>query len=217
MSEALTITSADGLSLEAALDVPPGRAELAVVMCHPHPQMGGTMNAPLLLVLRDALVAHGWPVLRFNFRGIGASQGTPGIGLDEVADAQGALAWARRRFPGTPLALVGWSFGAAVAVRAALMDGVAAVAAIAPAVVEKPGITAGLPAPKKPLPAPVLIVAAANDKLSPPAECERWAGAAGARYEVVAGANHFFWARYERLAEVVVRFLQEASGKEAPG
>lgn len=218
MSEALTITSSDGLVLEAALDVPARRAGLTVVMCHPHPQMGGTMNAPLMLALRDALVAQGWPVLRFNFRGIGASEGTPGVGLDEVADAEGALAWARARFPGDTLALAGWSFGAAVALRAALSaGGVAAVAAIAPAVVEKPGITAGLPLPDGPLPLPVLVVAAANDKLSPPAECERWARAAGARYVVVAGANHFFWARYERLADVVVGFLRGASGGEVAG
>jgi alpha/beta superfamily hydrolase len=214
MSEELTITAVDGLALEAVLDEAGDPGALAVVLCHPHPRMGGTMKAPLLLALRDELVGRGWPVLRFNFRGVGASAGTAGTGIDEVSDALGALVWARRRFPGAAVALAGWSFGAAVALRAAaLAPEVAAVVAIAPAVTERPGITAGLPpAQELALVRPLLVVAAANDKLSPPAECERWAKAAGARYEVVAGANHFFWARYEQLATLVTGFLAGIQG-----
>ncbi|HEX2050233.1 MAG TPA: alpha/beta hydrolase, partial [Actinomycetota bacterium] len=119
---AATLRSDDGLALEAAIDEPGRPPVAAVVVCHPHPRMGGTMDAPLLLALRDALVARSWAVLRFNFRGVGASEGEASDGIAEVADARGALAEARRRWPDAPLALAGWSFGAAVAVRAEAGD-----------------------------------------------------------------------------------------------
>lgn len=209
MSEALTIRSTDGLALEAHLDAP-DRARAALVLCHPHPKMGGTMNAPLLESLVESLNARGWTVLRFNFRGIGASEGEHGLGLDEVQDAAGALAEMQSRFD-LPLAVAGWSFGAAVAVRAA-QDApyLKAVVGIAPAVTEKPGITAGLPAAEEvEIPGELLVVCGANDDLVDPKDAAAWATAAGGRYAEINGANHFFWARYEQLNSVVGDFLDE--------
>ena len=209
MSEALTVTARDGLKLEARLDEPaaPGGA---LVLCHPHPKMGGTMNAPLLDALTDDLVGRGWAVLRFNFRGIGASEGTSGTGLDEVADAIGALDAARTRND-LPLAVAGWSFGGAVALRAAVEDGsLDACCLIAPAVTEKPGTTAGLPSPDGlGLRSPVLVVCGANDEQIEPAACADWATRAGATYVEIPAANHFFWAKYDKLAAVVGDFLDE--------
>ncbi|MDQ4126015.1 MAG: alpha/beta hydrolase, partial [Actinomycetota bacterium] len=121
MTQELTLRSRDGLALEAALDAP-GSPKAVLVFCHPHPQMGGTMNAPLLTAVRDEMLARGWAVLRFNFRGIGASEGVSGTGVDEVADAGGAADYAADAFPGLPRALAGWSFGGAVAVRLAATD-----------------------------------------------------------------------------------------------
>lgn len=206
----LRLQTADGLSLEARLESPehPGGV---FVFCHPHPQMGGTMNAPLLEAVGACLLARGWAVLRFNFRGIGASEGTSSVGLEEVADAEAAVAEARSRFTDLPVAIGGWSFGAAVAGRtAAADDDLAAYVAIAPAVAEKPGITAGLPSPTEVrLAMPALVVIGANDELVDTAEARSWAEAVGAHYVELKGANHFFWAKYDALTEVVCDFLDQ--------
>lgn len=210
MTRDVTIRSRDGLTLEAALDAPEA-PRAVLVLCHPHPQMGGTMNAPLLLEVRDAMVARGWAVLRFNFRGIGSSEGVSGTGVDEVADAGGAADHAAEAYAGLPRAVAGWSFGAAVAVRLAAADGgFVGCAAIAPAVDEKPGVTAGLPPPARlDLTVPLLIVYAANDKQVSPEACSAWGNAAGADVVRVAGANHFFWAKYEQLSKIVGDWLDE--------
>ncbi|MEA2476805.1 MAG: uncharacterized protein QOC87_1004 [Actinomycetota bacterium] len=203
--------STDGLLLEAVLDAP-DEPKAVVVMCHPHPQMGGTMNAPLLLAVRDALVAEGWAVLRFNFRGIGASEGTSSTGRAEVADAAGAVRTARDRFDGFPVAIAGWSFGAAVAVRYTTEDrDLAACVAIAPAVRERPGITDGLPDPNDVnVDAPLLIVCGANDDLVEVEDCRAWAElVAGAEFIELRGANHFFWGKYDDLAATVSDFLDD--------
>lgn len=206
----LTIRSRDGLALEAAADAPP-EPKAVLVLCHPHPQMGGTMNAPLLLALRDEMVRRGWAVVRFNFRGIGASEGESSTGVAEVADAAGAADYAAERFPSLPRAVAGWSFGAAVAVRlAAAEPGFVGCVAIAPAVIERPGVTAGLPpAADLGLSTPVLVVAAENDRQVPADECSAWGEGAGAQVERVSGANHFFWAKYDRLSELVGTWLDE--------
>ena len=218
MTERLTCSSLDGLSLEAALDGPPDPAA-ALVLCHPHPRMGGTMEAPLLLAIVDELTAKGWAVLRFNFRGIGASEGESSTGEAEVADARGAIALIRDRFTDVPVAIAGWSFGGAVAVRTAAVEpDLVACVAIAPAVAPREGVTAGLPDPSGLRPdVPLLLICGANDHLVGPSDCKSWAaGVAGSEVDVVAGANHFFWGKYDALAERVARFLAgavEDSGK----
>jgi alpha/beta superfamily hydrolase len=174
-SAQLRITSRDGLELEAELDEPEA-PPAAVVVCHPHPQMGGTMDAPLLVALRDELFGRGYAVLRFNFRGIGRSQGEPSTGRAEVADAEGAVDAMRGRHGELPLALMGWSFGAAVAVRTCARDPeIAACVAIAPAVVPKPGVTDGLPDPAAiQLQQPLLVICAANDHLVDVDDAAAW-------------------------------------------
>jgi alpha/beta superfamily hydrolase len=181
-----------------------------LVFCHPHPQMGGTMNAPLLIAVTEALVGKGWAVLRFNFRGIGDSQGEPTTGPAEIADAEGAVELMRARFRDLPVAIAGWSFGAVVATRVAAADpGIAALVAIAPAVKEKPGITDGLPpADEIGLEIPALVLCAANDDLVDIEDCRSWAETAKTELHVIVGANHFFWAKYEQLAGAVAEFLE---------
>lgn len=208
----IRLTTEDNLSLEATVDAAE-RPVAVLVFCHPHPQMGGTMNAPLMKAVTEHLVAHNWAVLRFNFRGIGSSEGESSTGHEEVKDARAALDEAARRWPGLPICLGGWSFGAAVAIRTAgERDDIAAVVAIAPAVREKPGITAGLPSPEDvSLSMPVHLIAAANDDLVEPADCVSWAESGGATVTVMPGANHFFWAKYDKLADEVLAFLEDAT------
>jgi uncharacterized protein len=204
-----TLRSSDGLALEMEIDTPDD-PRAVVVLCHPHPQMGGTMNAPLLQALRDDLVLRRWAVLRFNFRGIGRSEGESTTGEAEVADAEGGIDHALGRFPGLPVALAGWSFGAAVAVRAAARrPELLGVVGIAPAVRPKPEVTAGLPDPRDlELDVPLLFVCAANDELVETDDVRAWADAVGgAPVEEVRGANHFFWAKYDRLTALVGGWL----------
>ena len=211
-SETVTVESSDGLSLEGEID-DPGDARRAVVVCHPHPKLGGTMNAPLLLALRDRFVTDGWAVLRFNFRGIGSSEGEASTGEAEVADAEGALTWARARWPEMPIAICGWSFGAAVAIRAVSAGAqAAAVAAIAPSVRPREGISAGLPPPEDvDVDLPVLVVCACNDDLVAVDDCRKWARSARVDLEEMRGANHFFWGKYDDLAQVVAGWLDDKS------
>jgi alpha/beta superfamily hydrolase len=207
----VNIRSTDGLTIEAELD----RSDAAVatlVLCHPHPQMGGTMNAPLLIALRDALIERRWNVVRFNFRGIGASEGEASTGEKEVADAEGALALAQERWPDATLVIGGWSFGAAVAVRTMdAHDEIRAGVAIAPAVKPREGVTAGLPPPSEvTLNNPLLFVCAVNDDLVDLDDCRRWVeDVEKAEAVEVRGANHFFWAKYDDLADVVSKWLGE--------
>src|SRR5207237_5905547 len=90
----------------------------AAVVCHPHPKFGGTMHNKVVFHAMKALNGLGWPVLRFNFRGTGLSEGEHASGLGEVADVRAALAWLKQEFH-LPLVFCGFSFGAAVGMRAA--------------------------------------------------------------------------------------------------
>jgi len=104
----------EGFSLVAEAELL-GGAPLAVV-CHPHPAFGGRLGSPLVVALAGALRASGWSTLRFNFRGLDGSGGKASGGLDEQRDVRAALAWARAR--ATTVAVVGYSFGALMALKA---------------------------------------------------------------------------------------------------
>jgi alpha/beta superfamily hydrolase len=211
VSRPVRLRSTDGLALEGRLDAPDDM-RAGAVFCHPHPEMGGTMSAPLLLAVSEELRRRRWAVLRFNFRGIGSSEGRPGGGEAEVADALGAAAFLEGELGSLPRAIAGWSFGGAVAVRAAAAnDAFVGCAAIAPSVTPKAGVTAGLPPARDlDLGVPLLFVCAANDDVVPAADCRAWlAPVEAATYVEIPGANHFFWGRYERLATTVADWLDE--------
>jgi alpha/beta superfamily hydrolase len=180
--------------------------------------MGGTMNAPLLHAMRDEMTERSWSVLRFNFRGIGNSKGESGTGEAEVADARGAVAYAKAQMEGLPVAIAGWSFGGAVAFRAAQQEAtLLCCIGIAPAVNPKAGITAGLPDPQAiGLRMPGLLICGANDDLIDSADCEQWARAAGIEVQVIPGANHFFWAKYESAARAVADFADASLAQKRP-
>ena len=208
-TEETTFSSRDGLSLQAALDEPEGEVRAVFVFCHPHPQMGGTMNAPLLLAVRDELVRREMAVVRFNFRGIGESEGESSTGIKEMQDAGGAIDFASDRWPELPLAVGGWSFGAAVAVRVACRYRRAfACVALAPPAEAEPEVTDGLPDPAE-LPAdlPLLVVVGEQDDIIDTESCREWVEETHAELRVMPGANHFFWAQYESLASIVADFL----------
>ena len=94
----------------------------AVVVCHPHPRHGGTMNNNVVYRVAKALTDAGAAVLRFNFRGVGRSTGRYADGVGEEADARDALDFMARRYPGVPLWMAGFSFGARVGLTVGAAD-----------------------------------------------------------------------------------------------
>ncbi len=110
--------------LEAILWTPLGslRPPLAAVVCHPHPLFGGTMHNKVVYQTAKALDTLGIPVLRFNFRGAGLSAGVHDRGGGEQGDVRAALDFLAAEFPGVPLLLAGFSFGAWVGMRVGCED-----------------------------------------------------------------------------------------------
>jgi len=110
--------------LEAILWTPAQdtRPPLAAVVCHPHPLFGGTMHNKVVYQTAKALDALGLPVLRFNFRGAGLSPGVHDRGQGEREDVRAALDFVATEFPGVPLLLAGFSFGAWVGMRVGCED-----------------------------------------------------------------------------------------------
>jgi alpha/beta superfamily hydrolase len=115
--ESHTIPGPSG-SLEAILEEPEDRApDFAAVVCHPHPLYGGTMHNKVVHRLARGLRRAGGVVLRFNFRGVGRSQGSHAHGEGEIDDARAAREWLAARYPQLPMQLAGFSFGARVITR----------------------------------------------------------------------------------------------------
>ncbi len=96
---------------------------LAAVVCHPHPLFGGTMHNKAVFQVARALHRLGLPVLRFNFRGAGMSEGKHDHGRGEAEDVRAALDFLTKEFPGRSLVLAGFSFGAWVGLRVGCGDG----------------------------------------------------------------------------------------------
>ncbi len=214
--QAVKLTTSDGVTLEARLAEPAGwqPQDGAVVVCHPHPLYGGTMDNAIVVRVCRALAAAGIAALRFNFRGVGASGGEYGEGKAEVNDVLAAVRYLvdQKNVPETRLAVVGYSFGSAVA-AAALSRVSALVAYVGIALPvdrsELGGKLRGLLEPRR----PVLLVAAANDQIAPPdrALAVALARRGVTRIEVVGEASHFFTeiTQREAVSAAIVNFLRE--------
>ncbi len=107
--------------LEALLNAGTETATHAALVCHPHPLFGGTLHNKVVFHTMKALNSFGFPVLRFNFRGAGLSHGEHDQGEGEVEDVRTALNWLDSEYH-LPLVFAGFSFGAAVGLRAACPD-----------------------------------------------------------------------------------------------
>jgi alpha/beta superfamily hydrolase len=109
--ESLSLAGPAG-SLEALLEEPDDQEpRVAAVVCHPHPLYGGTMHNKVVYRIARGLRRAGCVVLRFNFRGVGRSEGAHGYMAGEIEDARAALGYLRARYPDLPFALAGFSFG----------------------------------------------------------------------------------------------------------
>lgn len=206
-----TLPSGDGITLEARWDLPPAPRGAVVVLCHPHPLYGGSMEVPLLRTVAARLVGAGCPVLRFNFRGVGASTGSWSGGEAEVGDVAAAARAAAAAFPHLPLALAGWSFGAVAALRwQADAAGTGPFAGIAPPV--PAGLAPGLPPPPELAPAPRLFLIGDRDQFTTVEDLSAYAAAIGAALQVLPGSDHFFFGREGRVADAVTAHLAALPG-----
>jgi len=201
-----TIETNDGVTLEAILEVPPEPSGM-LVLCHPHPLHGGTMRTPILHEIKKQAVANGYAVLRFNFRGVGASSGSYDNGEGEMRDVAAAMGRAES-LGHTPIALSGWSFGAAVALRwQASEESRATYVGIAPPV--KSDLVPGLPHVEDLAPARRKFIVGARDQFVDAVALEAYATSIGATIAIYRSSDHFFVSRRERLAHDVVTYIQD--------
>ncbi len=195
--EQLTIPGPTG-ALEAVLDAPTEPSAIAVV-CHPHPPDGGTMNHKVPMAIARELVRLGCAVLRFNFRGVGQSEGAYDRGVGEVEDALAAADRLRARYPGLPLTLAGFSFGAAVVtVAAARLDPPPERLILAGTSPKRVG------AP--PVGVPTLVMHGEQDEIVPLADVLDWARPQTLPVTVVPGVGHFFHGQLPLLQRLVRQF-----------
>ncbi len=183
-------------AIECAVDAPAGVARGVAVLCHPHPLHGGTMDNKVVQTLARALVQVGWRAVRFNFRGIGASQGGWDGGRGEVDDALAVVA--EHRDAALPLVLGGFSFGGFVASQAA-------------ARLDPPAKRLLLVAPATgnfdvaAVPEDTLVIHGESDDVVPLAATLDWARPQALPVVVVPGVGHFFHGRLPLLKSIVVR------------
>jgi uncharacterized protein len=199
-TERLAVAGPAG-NIECLLDRPThGTPRGLVVLCHPHPQFGGTMNNKVVQTLARAFVQLGYASLRFNFRGIGASAGQWDEGRGEIDDALAVIE--ARRVPRLPLVVGGFSFGAYVASQAA-----ARLAASAPAervVLVAPAVQSFEVAA---VPSGTLVVHGEVDDVVPLTAVLDWARPQSLPITVLPGAGHFFHGNLPVLKQIVTAAL----------
>jgi len=196
--------------LEALLEEPGSGApsEIALV-CHPHPQYGGTMHNKVVFRIARGLRRGGAAVLRFNYRGVHLSEGSYAHGMGELEDARAALAWLRNRYPGIPAMTAGFSFGARIALLLACEDG---------------GLTrviaAGLPASYQPrlnlwaCRIPKIFIQSAHDQFGALEALRPFVESLPDPKElhVISATDHFFHGGLDALEQVCVNVLRPGAG-----
>jgi alpha/beta superfamily hydrolase len=198
--------------LEAILMSPPSPAVAAAVVCHAHPLHGGMMHFKVVFRAAKALQSAGLAVLRFNFRGVGRSEGAYDGGRGETDDARSALDELARRFQGLPLVAGGFSFGAVVGLHVgAADDRVGAVFVLGcPATFTDPTMHVDGPPPLDAGGKPRLFVQGENDRFGSGealrALVDPWPE--GRTVVIVPGTDHFFEGRLDELQGAVCTWAE---------
>ena len=196
--------------LEALLEAPENEdpRELALV-CHPHPLYGGTMHNKVVYRVARALREAGAVVLRFNFRGVGRSQGQHDESRGEIEDARAALAWLRARYPGLPYTLAGFSFGSRIILKLGceLGDAARLIALGFPAGQEQPAYLAHCTVPK-------IFIQSTHDQFGMPPQMEAFYAqvAEPKRLIWIEAEDHFFAGGLDRL-EAAVNSLSHSAAR----
>jgi uncharacterized protein len=196
--------------LEALLNSGSPDATRAAIVCHPHPLYGGTLHNKVVFHAMKALNSFGFPVLRFNFRGTGLSEGEHASGNGEVDDVSTGLEWLEREFP-LPIVFAGFSFGAAVGLRAAYSDDRV-----------RELIALGLPAVPiedrvydfdflRASTKPKLFVSGSRDQFAPPGKLEALVATFAEPKKLVRieAGDHFFEGRLKEMRSVIESWVRE--------
>ena len=189
----------------------------AALLLHPHPQHGGTMHNKIIFNLNQVFQRHGFSTLRFNFRGVGRSQGAFARGEGELADAASALDWLQTACPNAAACwIAGFSFGAWIGMQLLMrrpeIDRF--VSAAPPANVYDFGFLA-------PCPASGLIIQGDRDEVVPEEATRRLADKLSKQrdieidYRIIKGANHFFTGKLDDLNEIVFDYIAQPRGAHA--
>ncbi len=198
--------------LEAILELPSEQEIIGnAVIFHPHPQHGGTMHNKVAHTLARAFVRMGYAALRFNFRGTEQSEGTFDDGNGELFDAEAAIEWTRSERSDMPLWVAGFSFGAAIAVKAAAATKIDGLVSVAPAISR---FASGLESQPN---CPWLIVQGDNDELVDVDDTVAWVDELdpGPELLILPDAEHFFHGRLVELREAVTEFVEASQRVQA--
>ena len=200
--------------LEALLNAGSTSATHAAVVCHPHPLYGGTLHNKVVFHAMKALNGFGFPVLRFNFRGTGLSEGEHANGVEEVEDVRTALDWLEREYT-LPIIFAGFSFGAAVGLQASYAD---------PRVPVLIGL--GLPVVAvesrnynfeflRTCTKPKLFVSGSRDQYAPPGQLEELVNTFADPKKLVRieAGDHFFEGRLREMREALESWVREITLK----
>ncbi len=194
------------LKLEALLHLPQGEPPFpGIVICHPHPQYGGDMYNGVVGAVLQACLDSGVAALRFNFRGVGQSEGQYEGGVGEIADVGAAVDHLEtlQQIDSARVALAGYSFGATMALNYAnTHPDLAAVIAVSQPTVAGPRVEIYLDPP-------LLIVAGDRDQYCDVDLLSEYRSQLGqdVTLEAVPGVDHFWWGSFDRLGAIVSSFL----------
>jgi alpha/beta superfamily hydrolase len=187
--------------LEALLEEPEeGNPSEAALVCHPHPQHGGTMHNKVVYRIAKGLRHAGCVVLRFNYRGVNLSEGTYANGEGELDDAKVALAYLRSRYPDLPFTLAGFSFGSRIALRmgCAGMGARRVIAVGFPTVYKDKSYLEGCTVPKT-------FVQSTHDEFGPVPDLQAVVDdlTGPKQLELIEAQDHFFAGALEQLETVI--------------
>lgn len=191
-------------SLQAEITAPEAAARGIAIICHPHPQFGGSKDNKVVYTLARACRQAGLVAIRFNFRGVGQSTGEYAEGEGETEDALAVARWALEQSANQTLLWAGFSFGAAVALRAAVQIQPLALTTIA---LPTRYFEANMPRPNCPW---LAVQGDADDVVDSDAALTCLQGLKPPpNIEVLAGAGHFFHGRLTDLSQVVDGYLAQ--------
>ena len=182
-------------------------ARALAVLAHPHPLQGGSLHNPVVFHCERELNRVGLTTLRFNFRGVGTSDGDYDEGHGEVDDVAAVLSWARGLAPQLPLFLVGYSFGAWCGIRHAV-----SISKLAALIAIGLPLTARFPLPElERLPCPLVVVQGSDDEFGSPVDLRALLERCKleAKLRVVEGATHLFPDRARDAALQVAAAVEE--------
>lgn len=201
-AESLAIPGPAG-RIEVLAELPESEPRAIGLVCHPHPLHGGSMHNKVVYSLARSFMRLGSVAVRFNFRGVGASEGEHDHGHGELDDALAVAADATRRWPGLPLHVGGFSFGAIIAMRAAGPLEARWLVTVAPPVER-------VPPSFEPPGCPWLVVQGDEDDVVPAATVVDWVASLQPRpvLNMIGGAGHFFHGKLSPLRDAVIGFRE---------